>query len=832
MSTPQTHGLLSRLLPSPATPVEGAAATYRSRLVTILCLGMVPILLGVAGVTVVVNLETARAAGVAVAAAALMAVALGAAYLLNRAGRTTQAGMLIAGGAAVAVLGVTAAGGNQSGLSIAYLAPTVILAGILLPPRPAAAAVSAVAAEALLLPLVLPSIHYGEVLIPIMVVFSSAALALVVTWQTELLDRDRSAELAVGEARYRLLFDGNPHPMWVYDLETLAFLAVNSAAVGRYGYSAEEFANMTLRDIRPPEDIPGLLENVARVKAGRDEAGLWRHLRKDGSLFWVDVTSHELDYDGRPCELVLAMDVTERRLAEKEREAQHAILQGIIDNTDAAIFSVDREYRYTSFNQAHAAIMKVIYGVEISLGDITLERMTVEADALTAKANIDRALAGERLTEEAPSGDDAYSRRYFQVSHSPVVDESGDVIGAAVIARDVTERHMEEEEARAFSQRLQHAQKLESLGILAGGIAHDFNNILMAVLGHAELARIQVGPLSPAHDNLQEIERAATRASDLAKQMLAYSGKGRFLVQAVDLNELICEMRHMLEVSISKKVSLRHDLAADLPVVKADVTQIQQVLMNLVINAAEAMGDQGGVVRIASGCLECDDEYLGRTWACEELEPGRYAYLEVADSGVGMDIHTVARVFDPFFSTKFTGRGLGLAAVLGIVRGHRGAVKVYSEPMKGTTFKVLLPASDEPAKPLSKEKDAATWTGTGTVLLVDDEQSLCRLGSRMLARLGFKTLTAGDGEEALEIFRTHAEEIACVILDLTMPRMDGEETYRELRRLHADVRVILSSGYNEHDVAQRFMGKGTAGFVQKPYQLADLAEALRGALER
>ncbi len=615
--------------------------------------------------------------------------------------------------------------------------------------------------------------------------------------------------------------------MWVYDLTTLGFLAVNPAAIRRYGYSAEEFAGLTLRDIRPSEDIPALLASVAEVTDGREMTGLWRHLRKDGSPLWVEVTSHTLEYDGRPAELVLAVDVTERLRAEEEREAQHAILQGIIDNTDAAIFSLDREYHYTSFNQAHATIMKAIYGADITLGDSMLERMTVETDAATARANIDRALAGEVLTEEAFSGDEARSRLYFQVSHSPVANESGDIIGAAVIARDVTERRRAEEEARALAERMQHAQKLESLGMPAGGIAHDFNNILMAVLGHAELARTQLGPLSPARDNLQEIERAATRASDLAKQMLAYSGKGRFHVRALDLNELTREMRHMLEVSGSKKVSIRHELAPDLPAVEADASQMQQVLMNLVINAAEAMGEDGGVVRIATGCIDCDQDYLAHSWAREDLEPGRYVYLEVADTGVGMDADTAARVFDPFFSTKFTGRGLGLAAVLGIVRGHRGAVKVYSEPGEGTVFKMLLPAVAGRATSLGKEPATAGWTGAGTVLFVDDEEPLRRVGARMLERLGFEALTAGDGEEALEVFRERGDEIVCVMLDLTMPRMDGEETYRELRRLRPDVRVILSSGYNEQDVAQRFVGKGLAGFVQKPYQLAELAAKLR-----
>ena len=246
--------------------------------------------------------------------------------------------------------------------------------------------------------------------------------------------------------------------------------------------------------------------------------------------------------------------------------------------------------------------------------------------------------------------------------------------------QDITERKVAEAERQRLEQQILHTQKLESLGVLAGGIAHDFNNILMAVIGHAGLARLRLPPESPVVENLRQIEQAASRAADLAKQMLAYSGKGKFVVEPVDLNRLAEEMEHMLRVSVSKKAILRFNFARPLPAVDADATQLRQVIMNLVINASEAIGERSGVIAVSTGCMNCTREYLQELWLDEQLPEGLYVTLEIADTGCGMDRETLARIFDPFFTTKFTGRGLGMAAVLGIVRGHRGAIKVYSEP--------------------------------------------------------------------------------------------------------------------------------------------------------
>jgi two-component system cell cycle sensor histidine kinase/response regulator CckA len=405
-------------------------------------------------------------------------------------------------------------------------------------------------------------------------------------------------------------------------------------------------------------------------------------------------------------------------------------------------------------------------------------------------------------------------------------DADGNLISLVGHITDVTERMLAEKERLNLEQQLLHAQKLESLGVLAGGIAHDFNNILMAIIGNADLALMRISRESPAVENLQRIENAAAQAADLAKQMLAYSGKGKFVVENIDLNRLLEEMLHMLEVSISKKAILRLNLHRPLPPVEADATQMRQIVMNLVINASEAIGDKSGVIAITTGCMDCDRSYLKGVWLDENLSDGLYVYLEIADTGCGMDKETQSRLFDPFFTTKFTGRGLGMAAVLGIVRGHKGAVRVYSEPGKGTTFKVLLPSSGRPAELFNQDDASKEWRGKGTVLLVDDEETIRGIGAEMLKELGFTTITASDGREAVDIFRS-TPDIAFVILDLTMPHMDGEQCFRELRQIKPDVKVIMSSGYNELEVTQLFVGRGLAGFIQKPYRLTKLQEMIQ-----
>ncbi|MGB9500262.1 MAG: PAS domain-containing protein [Dissulfuribacterales bacterium] len=411
-------------------------------------------------------------------------------------------------------------------------------------------------------------------------------------------------------------------------------------------------------------------------------------------------------------------------------------------------------------------------------------------------------------------------------------DDDGKPLRAAGTHQDITRERQEQERQRHLEIRMQQAQKLESLGMLAGGIAHDFNNILTVILGNNDLALMNLSPSSAAGARIEASSQAVRRAAELAQQMLAYAGKGRFLVADIDLNELVTGMGNLLEVSIAKQVVLQYHLGKNLPAISADVSQLRQVVMNLITNASEAIGERSGVVSLTTGVMDASREYLRESYLDENQPAGLYVFMEVSDTGCGMDKETIRRIFDPFFTTKFTGRGLGMAAVLGIVRGHHGAIKVYSEPGKGTTFKVLFPAVSREAVAINHRLKGAVspWRGRGTVLLVDDEEILRDLGKEMLEMLGLTVLLAEDGMQALEVYRQHAADIACVILDMTMPHMGGEQAFRKLCQLNKDIKVIIASGYSESDIEDKFLGKGLSGFLQKPYQLGDLQAILQSVL--
>ena len=415
-----------------------------------------------------------------------------------------------------------------------------------------------------------------------------------------------------------------------------------------------------------------------------------------------------------------------------------------------------------------------------------------------------------------------------ELSIAPVFDEQGQASHFIGIITDVTARKEAETERLNLERRLQETQKLESLGVLAGGIAHDFNNLLVSILGNAELALLDLAPEAPARPTVEQIVLAAHRAADLTRQLLAYAGKGRFVVQPLSLNAIVEEMTHLLHASIPKHVTLQYHLAEGLPAIEADATQIRQVIMNLVVNAAEAIGSEGGVVRIASGMMRADRAYLRSLVQGDDLPEGTYVFLEVSDNGRGMDAATQTRIFEPFFTTKATGRGLGLAAVLGIVRGHRGGLRVYSEPGRGSSFKLLLPASGE-AVALAERAPPVdpARRGRGGVLLIDDEAEVRAVIARMVARLGFEVAAAADGAAGLALFEAQAARLACVLLDLTMPQIGGVEVFRQMRQRATGVPVVLMSGYNEQDVITQFAGKGLAAFLQKPFTPAELQRVLQ-----
>ncbi len=519
-----------------------------------------------------------------------------------------------------------------------------------------------------------------------------------------------------------------------------------------------------------------------------------------------------------------------RRRAEDRLRESEDLFRDLVEHSQDFICTHDLEGRILSANPWAASVLG--YDPEellrMSFRDLLVPEMRHEFGRYLDEIRTHGTARG-LVWVQATNGD----RRLLEYTNTLRTEGLAEPIVRGM-AHDVTERRREEEEKRNLEEQVRQTQKMESLGVLAGGIAHDFNNILMAVLGHAELALNEISPMSPARGNLAEIATAARRAADLCRQMLAYAGKSSIALERVVLRDLVEEMAHLLKTAISKKAILNLNLERGLPPIEADPSQIRQVVMNLIINASEAIGDRSGVITVSVGATRCDEEYLRRTELREDLAPGLYVHLEVTDTGSGMDAETRSRIFEPFFSTKFAGRGLGLAAVLGIVRAHKGALKVYSEPGKGTTFKILFPALEAAGKGIrtGETSPPADWRGKGTILLVDDEESLVALGSRMLEHLGLTVLTAADGLQAVERYRERGKEIDLVLMDLTMPHMDGAEAFGELRRLNPDVRVVLASGYSHEDVSSRFAGKGLDGVLQKPYTLAKLRESLAGLMPK
>ena len=419
--------------------------------------------------------------------------------------------------------------------------------------------------------------------------------------------------------------------------------------------------------------------------------------------------------------------------------------------------------------------------------------------------------------------------RWFHVSFIPLRDESGAVDAILLHSFDVSELVRAREKATEKERELFHAQKLESLGVLAGGIAHDFNNMLTAVQGSVSVASLMLDPRSPAQSALQDALAAVRRAHELTRQLLAYSGKGRFSLRRLNLSRHVAELTRLLETTLPKKTRLVTSLAENLPAVLGDPAQVQQVAMNLVLNAGEAIDEGAGVVTVTTALASVDASLAARLTP-QGLPLGPYVVLEVRDAGRGMDAATLARIFDPFFTTKFTGRGLGLAAVLGIVKGHHAGLLVESEPGAGTTFRVYFPASPGPVD--EDEEAPESFRGHGLVLVIDDDAGVRTVVGRLLEELGFRALLAENARRGIEALAAHAAEVRVVLLDMTMPDLHGDEALAELRKVRADVPVVLSSGYSEAEVTQRFASGNLAGFLPKPFMPQELIRCLRVALAK
>jgi two-component system cell cycle sensor histidine kinase/response regulator CckA len=514
----------------------------------------------------------------------------------------------------------------------------------------------------------------------------------------------------------------------------------------------------------------------------------------------------------------LRAEVAERKAAEEALRASEDRFARAFRLSPASITitSLD-DGRFLDVNDSFVRFIG--YSREILIGRSSVE-LGLWSDPAARDRRRESVRAGGRVSEVEVSVVTASGERRQVLLSAEVIDLSGRRCLLSLL-QDVTGRRRTEETLRL-------AQRMDSLGVLAGGIAHDFNNLLAVMLGHNALVLTRLAEGSVEHQHVLKAMAAAERAAVLTKQMLAYSGRGHFEIRPTDLNELVRQNVSLLGAALPKNVTLTGRCDETIPPIAADAGQLQQVVMNLIMNASEAIGERTGRVAMRTGVRDVAAGDLSvRSPTGEPLAPGRYVVLEATDDGAGMDEALLSRIFEPFFTTKSTGRGLGLAATQGIVRGHRGGLRVESAPGAGTTFTLLFPASQE----VSDERRAeASASPRELVLVVDDEEAVREVIHSVLEVAGFDTLIAKDGNTAVELFRANGAEIGLVLLDLSMPGLSGEQTFEELRRMDPTVRVLLSSGYSEAEATRRFVGRGLAGFIQKPYRPEQLVDAVRRAL--
>jgi two-component system cell cycle sensor histidine kinase/response regulator CckA len=642
--------------------------------------------------------------------------------------------------------------------------------------------------------------------------------------------RHAESALRESEERYRLLFESNPFPMWVYDLETLRFLAVNEAAADNYGYSREEFLSMTIIDIRPPEDIPAVLRSALNINGGVHKAGVWKHQKKDGSVIDVEIISHQITFAGRKAKLVLPNDITERNRAEESLRKAEEKYRSIFENAVEGIFQSTSDGRFISANPAMIRIL----GYE-SLEELLEHRIDIETQYYvdsSARLEIERMLAESEVVVgfECEIYRKDMSKIWTIENIRAIRNESGELLWYEGSIEDITEGKRTEEALRASEEQLRQSQKLESIGQLAGGIAHDFNNLLTAIIGYSELSLRRLQAEDPLQLNIKEIKRAGEQAAGLTRQLLAFSRKQVLQPKILNINSVVSDFEKMLQRLIGEDIELRTMLEPEIGNVKADPGQLEQVIMNLAINARDAM-PKGGKLTI-----ETNNIFLDESCAAQHADviPGFYVKLTVSDIGTGMDDETQKRIFEPFFTTKGLGKGtgLGLSTVYGIIKQSGGNIWVYSELGYGTTFKVYLPCVNEDAQEYKRSYEPEEdIQGTETILLAEDEEVVRKLARKVLESYGYQILEAASGGSALLICERHQEPIQLLITDVIMPEMSGRELAERLSSLRPEMKVLYMSGYTDNAIIHHGVLDEGTDFIQKPFVPNALAQKVREVLD-
>ena len=624
------------------------------------------------------------------------------------------------------------------------------------------------------------------------------------------------------EASFRLLFMNHPQPMWVYDLETLRVLEVNEAASRHYGYSHEEFLRMQITDIRPDEDVPRLMKDIAQVRDSWQYSGDWRHLLKDGRIIDVSIRSHTLEFHGREACLVVINDITQQKrsdtaLKNAERKYRHIFEKAII-----GIFQSTPLGRFTSVNESLAKM----------LGYDTPADLIETIQDIEQQFYVDSKRRHEfKYQLEANNTLQSFELEVYRKDHTKMwisanvraVREHGEIVSYEGSLEDISQRKLLEEQFR-------QSQKMEAVGRLAGGVAHDFNNAIGVITGYSELLQLRLPPTDPLHKYADEIAKAGQRAASLTRQLLAFSRKQVIQPQVLDLNVVVGEMDKMLRRLIGEDIQITFSRSPRLALIKADHGQIEQILMNLAVNARDAM-PQGGKLFIHTANVDLDETYSRQHAYVKE---GRYVMLSFSDTGCGMDKQTQAKIFEPFFTTKEPGKGtgLGLSTVYGIVKQNGGYIWVYSEVGKGATFRIYFPrAEGAEHRPEEDAVPPPPPSGTETVLLVEDEDPLRQLARTCLETGGYKVLSVPDAKAALELMDQNPEPIDLLLTDVIMPGMSGRELANIVCKLRPGIKVLFMSGYTNDLIAQYGVLEAGTLLLEKPFTLYSLLDKVDSALQ-
>ena len=645
---------------------------------------------------------------------------------------------------------------------------------------------------------------------------------------------------------------------------------VNEAECELLGLTQAQMLGRPIWEFVAPEEQMKSREAVRKKLAAEQHLARFEraYIRPDGIRLALEIHERHI-LDENSCVVGMRsflIDITQRKRTEQALQESEKLYRHLVEHASDIIYRTDFNGRFTLFNSVAKKLLG--YADEELIGRPYLDLIRPDFRGIVRRfyrRQLARRLSHTYLEFPAIA---ANGTEVWFGQNVEMIEEDGRVAGFQAITRDITaqrrseermrsareelecrvkertaeleqanellrremaERQREEKARRSLEAQIQHTQRLESLGLLAGGIAHDFNNLLAVIMGRAGLALDEIPGNSIARSSIEEVISASKTAAQLTQQMLAYSGRGRFTIEMIDMSRLIEDVTRLLAALISKKAMLRLNLSPDLPAVEGDPAQLRQVVINLLTNASDALEERSGTIQVSTGAQHVREGELLSVLPGRTLPAGGYVFVEVIDTGCGMDRSTIDRIFDPFFTTKFTGRGLGLAAVQGIVRGHQGALRVESEPGRGTTFRILLPGGTRKAVDISRPETVAEsdWLPAGVVLVADDEPSVRALACQILERSRVTVLSAVDGHDAVRQFEAHADEIWAVLLDLTMPGLDGGEVFQRLIIAKPDVKIILSSGYDVQDVNSKLGSHKPAGFLRKPYSPAELIRTFR-----